>query len=368
MSRALRTITCAAVLMASPAAGRADDPPADAIAQRFFAHLEANQPIAGEFVVVTTVDQSGLPAAPKAPGAKGDFKTVPEPAKQTLNCRWAWATDREVCQKLPGSHDSMYGFLSLPEGSLIGYTEKQYNLVRPDTLRSDVARPALFYFLGGASPWKKQLAKARFSLRPAADRPETDTLVAEGDGITTVLILDRKTSRLRSAEIAVAGKVGWRLAIDGYATSPSDARVFPTAATITTYAVPGEGASDKPIRTTTLAARKVEFPTPAEAATHFRLPVPPRALIGDRILNAAIEPDRPTDAAEIITQDVPRKPFSAPPRPPTGTRPGSFWSRSPLIVALLALPFVGYGAYALVRYLRSRGAAPPQHQPPEPGA
>ena len=60
----------------------------------------------------------------------------------------------------------------------------------------------------------------------------------------------------------------------------------------TTCPTAGNGKSDKPLRSTTLTARRVEFPTSAEVASQFRLPVPPHALVGDRVLNAAIEPTR----------------------------------------------------------------------------
>jgi hypothetical protein len=336
-----------------PAVNRGDGPTADAVAQRFFAHLEANQPVVGEFEVVTTIDYSNLPGggAPR-PAAKGGNTAVPEPAKQTLHCRWAWATGREVCEQLSGSHDSLYGFLSLPEGTLVGYSDKRYNLVRPDTLRTDITRPALFYFLSGANTWKKQLASSRFTLHTPTD-PATDILEAADEFSKVVLTLDKKTSRLRSGEIYFKGKLGWRLAIDSYATSQTDGRAFPTAATITTYLVEGGGKSDKPFRTATLTARRVEFPTTAEAAGQFRLPMPAQSLIADRIMNASVLTNRPIDAAQVLTQDVPREAYSAPAKePPEGrTRKGL----SAVLIALLAAPLLGYGAYALIRHRLSRG-------------
>ena len=361
MSLLVRTVAYIALTVAASApAGLADEPTGDAVAQRFFAHLDANQPVAGEFDITTTIDEAALKAtAPPGSGPAGGASAKPEPAKQALHCRWAWATGREVCQQLSGSQHAMYGFLSLPEGTLIGYNDKQYNLVKADTLRADVTRPALFYFISGANPWKKQFDGATFSLRTPTDRPGMNVLTAERNGVKTILTLEENTSRLRGVEILIGNKVGWRLTIDAFATSPTDGRVFPTAATISTYPTAGNGKSDKPLRTTTLRARRVDFPTPTEVASQFRLPVPSHALVGDRILNAAIEPTRPTDAAEIITQDVPRKPFTPPPLP-AAPKSSNTWARTRLIAALLVLPFGGYGAYSLVRYLRTRNGRAPK--------
>ncbi len=331
---------------------------ADAVAQRFLAHLESNQPVSGIFEIQTSVDFSQLGGAVEQ--KRKDRRIVPEPSQQLLICRWAWTTNREVCEQLEGSKNALNSFLALPEGTLIGYRDKKYNLLPPEKPRADICRPALFYYMSGGNFWGQYLASAKYSLGSTTDSTprEAVNLIAMNGPRKNVLTLDPKTGKLYAAEIYNGGARLWKLLIDEFATSP-DGRLFPTKARTFVY---GNDPA-KPLRTTILTARRVQFPSTAEVAGQFKLPIPANALIGDRILNAAIEPERPTEASEIITGDVPRKPFttSLPDEPIAAPRP---WFKWVVMAVFLAVPLVLFSVYFILRYLRARRAS----CPPPPSA
>lgn len=331
--------------------------PAEATWQRFLAHLQSNQPIAGEFRIETDVDNNQVKelTVGKA-GSKKDSspspKFEPEPTRQILDCRWAWANGREVCEARSTSSNSMYGFLTLPEGNLIGYTDKQYNLFKSNKInRSDINRPALFYFIGGSDHWKNELEQFDFSLHDDKTGA-TDTLVLEArkGSTTSRLVLERATSRLRRASIHFGERLAWDLNIEGFADNPTDARVFPRKASLAVY-LGGDGV---PVRKVRLTATKIEFPTAQQVAKQFRLPVPSKALIADRALAGAIVTDKPTDGYDVITTHMPRTPLAERPRfesdassiPSPGPPPRGnvYW-----LAALAVVPLILFLIYILIR-------------------
>jgi hypothetical protein len=334
-----------------PAAAGQD--PAAAAGQRFLAHLEANQPIAGEFRIETVLDedqQRGLIRdLPSEKKGKSRLKTSFEPSRQTLVCRWAWATDREVCEALPdSSKDSMYGFLRLPEGNLVGLNKKQFNLTKPEMLRDEMNRPALFYFFAGGGHWNKVLEGAEFSLATPNDAPaDSLTLVARKGPSQVVLVLERNTSRIRRASLYSGDRLSWSLDVEELAKSPTDDRVFPSRASVAVY----WRNSAQPMRKVELTANRIDFPTAAEVASQFKLPVPAGALIGDRVLKSGIELKEPIDGADLITGRVnpPRRPYANQPSEtlaPSGE--GQSRSRVYLFVLLVAVPLVLFGLYVFV--------------------
>ena len=345
-------LALAAALAAAPARAQEKELSADAVAQRFLAHLDRNQPVAGVFEIHTAVDLPQVQGYLDETRKKG---FVPEAAQQVLVCRWAWVTDREVCEQLEGSKDAPHSFLALPQGTLVGYPENKYNLLPPGKPRADVTRPALFYYLSGGPFWREYLASAKYSLGPATAQtpPGAVQLVATKEPAKCVLTVDRQTGKLYSAVIYDQGKPLWKLAIEEFATSPDGARVFPTKATISVY----HDSPEKPFRSVTLTARRVDFPSTAEVAGEFKLPVPAKALIADRVLDAAIVPERATEASEIITKDVPRQPFTPVPAE-TEAPPPESRTRVVVTAVLLAAPLVLYGAYYLVRRRRHHASPP----------
>ncbi len=311
----------AALCPAAPGQAPAEEPAA-AVARQFLTHLETNQPIAGEFQIVTDIDagqQRALMGA-IAPAPKPGIITVPEPARQVLNSRWAWATGREVAEALPGSAGSMYGFLTLPEGTLSGINDHQFNLTKSEMPRADFNRPALFYFLDGGDHWTKHFAGATFSLEAPADpRPGLAWLGVQKGQRKAVLAVERATGHLREAAVSHNGNLSWKLVVDELAISPTDGRAFPRKARVQVYGMASP--ADKPFRTVRLTATRVDFPTAAAVAKEFRLPVRAGAIIGDRVRDMAILPDAPTDGADIITKDMPRVAYTdraAPPAPAEG--------------------------------------------------
>ncbi len=295
---------------ASPATPVPQERPADAVARRFLAHLAGNGPVAGEFRVETEIDaarrQQFLPPLPARPG----IQVVPEPAKQALVCRWAWAPGREVCQALPGSAGgNLYGLLTLPGGSLLGINDGQYNLTESEVFGAAHARPACFYFLDGGQHWPANLAGAEFGLEPAKGHPPGFvTLVATTAGRRAKLVVGQATGHLREASVYYGDALSWKLVVEELAVSEAGDRAFPKKARTAVY-LPG---SDAPFRQAVLTASRLDFPTGDDAAKEFHFPVRKGAIIGDRVRNMAILPDAETDAADIITKDLPRVPFSKP--------------------------------------------------------
>lgn len=292
-----------------PAAPVPVEKPADVVARRFLAHLASNGPIAGEFRVETEIDadQRITPPAPPGPG----LRVVPEPLKQTLVCRWAWADKREVCQSLPGSAGSnLFGLLTLPEGSLLGVTDHQYNLTESQVYGAAWTRPADFYFLGGGRhDWSAAFAKAAYTTEPADGHPAGFvTLVATTEKSRTKLVVEQATGHLREASVYYGGRLSWKLVVEELAVSKTDGRAFPRKASTATYLFNGA----KSLRKTTLTATRLDFPTERDCEKEFHFPVRKGALIADWVRNMAITPDAETDAADVITKDLPRKPFSKP--------------------------------------------------------
>ncbi len=348
LSAALATVLAAAPYARSQAP---NDP--SALGQRFLAHLAANQPLAGEFRIETVLDhgQLGKLLGQTDAGGNKSVVTALEPERQLLVCRWAWADGKEVCEALPGSSNSMYGFLTLPEGNLFGYNPKQFNLTAPELLRADVNRPALFYFFNGGDHWKQFLTGANFSAGEGG-KPDLAVIVAKNDSTKAVLGIEPKTGRLRRASISHNDQLAWSLTVEELTASRTDERAFPSKATVEVFGADGK----RPVRRVQMTASRLAFPTPGEAAGQFKLPVPAKALIGDRVLNAAIELSSPADGAGIITGRVspPRTPFT-----PTSTEvplsgaKARWRNNAYLIVIAAALPLVGYGLYHIVRRQRN---------------
>lgn len=323
-----------------------------AAGQRFLAHLEANQPISGEFQIVTEIDaaqQSQL--SPPSPPGGAKLQSVPEPVKQTLNCRWAWAAGREVCEALPGSSNSRYGFLTLPEGTLSGINSRQFNLTKAEMPGAEFYRPALFYFFSGGNHWREFLASARFSVEPQqAKQPDVLGLVARDGKWKTALLVDKATGRLREAAISFNDVPSWGLVVEELAVSKTDGRAFPSKARIEVYGP--FSAVGKPFRTARLTANRVDFPTDSEVAKQFQLPIPAKAMVADRVLNAAIDIPAPTDAATIIVKDMPRTPYT--PREEPAVLASPDWGRRAMLVGGAAvLPPV---IFLLYKFIARRNA------------
>jgi len=277
-------------------------PDAAELAQRFLAHIKADNPVAGTFEIRTHTDREMLDREQKAADAqyKGPVRLHFGPAEQTLVCRWAWDGRGEVCETLPGSKDDSSTFLRHGEGLLLGFGPRAFTLNEPRRTAT-MWRPACFYLLAGMEPWAYALADCSFEI--GTDLPPADgevTLIAHNkpQKISHHLTMERATCALRRSRTFFESKLTLDLQVQSLAQGP-DQRMFPNRAVIDTYAP--NLASDRRYSRRELTATKLIFPRDkAESALLMRLELPAGSVIADRVLNRDVELQAAASAADVI--------------------------------------------------------------------
>lgn len=316
MNRTISSIALSVLLLLSgPSRG---DEAADALAQRFLAHLEANAPIAGDFEVRQTFDPEiyaeWLKVAEKL--STETNRHVPEKDNQILVCRWAWDGSREMTETLPRTKNVFATFFNDREGSLVGVDPYVFNLAK----RTDHVpkwRPASFYFLGVGVRWADRFRSVEFRMAatPAGAPVGTVALEARDKRMNAVsrLFLDPASGVLHGHETDVDGKPYARLTIEKFARGPGQ-RLFPSRASLHIY---HPQHPDKPFQLLELTAKLVRFPgTQAEIEHAFALELPKGTRIADRMLNRDIALARSTPVRDVFLGRVPSKPHEVSPDAP----------------------------------------------------
>jgi hypothetical protein len=291
--------------------GAQDRDEAQALVQRFIAHLNANTPIAGEFEIRGVFDAAVYErhlqdvAKINQEKMKNGARYIPEPDNRRLLCRWAFDRNREMLETLAGSNNVFKTFYLDRETMIEGFEQKVYNLEKPKDLAT--RRPASFYFLGGAARFTELLPEYQSFALSAAPQGAPEgmvTLTARKPSTKKELrlIIHRETCVLFEASLFVDSKPAWRLRIDELARGP-DHRVFPKSAELIGYLPPYY---DRPFRTETLQAKRIVFAqTQTEAEQSFALSLPKGASIADRMLNRSVTLEKPTSVQEVLTQPLP---------------------------------------------------------------
>src|SRR5581483_9207256 len=117
------TIAGAWLILSAFAAPLRADPEADALAQRFLAHLDANGPVAGTFELRGTFDPALYEERRRAvekPTGNDRVKHVFERDSHVLVCRWAWDRGREMSETLADSKNIFATFYRDGEAFLHG--------------------------------------------------------------------------------------------------------------------------------------------------------------------------------------------------------------------------------------------------------
>ena len=253
--------------------GKATEPEARELAQKFLDHMSANAPVAGTFEIRSMPDpaiQEAFRKASRESAAKEGYGVSFEPDKPELNCRWAWDGSREMLDTLSGSN-IWKTFFRTPEACMQGTVRDNFNLEKPGP--SSVWRPASFYFLAGAIPWSDPLKECKFRIEdaPTGAPPGCVTLVAESPRVAIHLVVNKTTGTLHGhRRFLPNGKLYGELKIDKLTENP-DGRVFPTSARFVLY----QPATGKVTNTFVLVARVVSFPASKAALEDaFRLTLP----------------------------------------------------------------------------------------------
>jgi len=289
-------------------------PEAEALMQRFVAHLNANLPVAGEFEMHGSFDpqaheQDRLEAARLTKEKlKGRGTLTMQAAERLLACRWALSRDVEMMETLPSSRDSFKTFYVNRELSLEGFQGNSFNI----TQRKNIAgwRPASFYFLGGDTPWAELFPLypvTEVRSPPNGSPPGSVQLVIRNpeSKIEYRLLLDGATCQLHGYESFFDSKPFAHMTIQEVARGPGQ-RLFPTRAELTLARGPNY---HQPFRTERLAASRVRFPTSqSEVESSFALSLPKGAIIADRVLNRSMLLDRSTSVQEVVSGKLPSNP------------------------------------------------------------
>lgn len=289
---------------------------AEALKQRFIAHLNANMPIAGEFEVHGSSDPDfHKKRLDKLKDANERLKKIGgkvgiESAERLLVCRWAIDRDREMMETLPESRNTYKTFLSVGDVLLEGFEgngkNRSFNISKNAAVT--FSRPANFYFLVGMGHMTTSLPRSwdakSIESAPAGAPAGTVVLVLTDKKIKGELrlLVERETCILHSMDQLFDSKPFRQLTIQEYARGPNH-RVFPTKARLVLYS-PTE--SKLPVGSETLVARRVTFPTSnEEIAAAFHLDIPNKSIVADRILNhATVLKDR-TPAEKLMNQPLP---------------------------------------------------------------
>jgi len=278
----------------------ASDPAAAALAQRFFAHLDSNRPIAGVFEISTTMDTAirGDMQKQAEQSLKGKRKVVLS-GDSTLLCRWAWDKEREVTEALPGSTGADASFLRNQEANLIEMIRGSYNIESPGEV--SIWRPASFYFLASQKPWAQALEECEFVIeKPGGDAAAgvvTLRATKRNENMTFALTMDAASCVLKGATIDFNSKRFLELDVDAVVKG-ADHRVFPERATLKLYDL---GHPERPYRIQRLAAKGVTFPsagTQINSLLNFSLSN--GALVSDRIVDRLYRLQAPASAVDVI--------------------------------------------------------------------
>jgi hypothetical protein len=298
------TLLAAVLLLAvrDTASARSIGETADALAQRFLAHMAMNGPLAGTFQITTVTDREMLSSRQAALDLqyKGRVTAEVPPADQTLECRWAWNKGMELTETLPGSRDDFVTFLSHPEGLLDGSSARMFNLHKPQIATR--WRPACFYSLACMASWEEALRQCRFELgkETSIGNADVDTLVATDTKQKSrfEIAIDRQSGALRRCRTYYKDVLGVELRVLAFVQSP-DHRAFPARAEMDTYN--SRFSADRPYSKRQLLAKTVIFPrTTEEAERHLRLDLTAGTMVADRVLDRESKLQHAASAKDLV--------------------------------------------------------------------
>jgi hypothetical protein len=216
------------------------------------------------------------------------------PDNRILKCRWAFDRNREVMDMLPGSSGVSRRFYIGPEGLIDGTSQRSYNLDKVRTV--GVTRPGSFFFLNGRNDRWETILTAPGAKVAVAQVGGATILSAEQLALKYELTLDPDTLLLRSVRGLAGGTEIYSVRIHSYYRDPASPKVFPKEATLrVTHPKTGVVTKEEQLK-----AISIEFPNARVAGGAFALTIPAGAAVGDRLLNRAIVPDKPTDAAGLL--------------------------------------------------------------------
>ena len=296
----------ACCLLGPPVTFAQDD--ADALAQRFLAHMKANVPVAGEFEIYRESDAESYKrrqesAAQMKFEGRGAVKVTVPPRTGLGRYRWAWDGVREMTEALTDGKsdrkDVILSFFNSPEGQLITRNAAGYYRLAEAGKVSDY-RPGSFYSLyGGGIPWPEFLKDMSFSTTPAEGASPVGTvwLIARNDGLELRLLVERETGVMHRMVGYWESDKYVEVTIDAFERG-KDHRLFPRRARIEVFAPDSPG---RPSHTETLNAKRIDFPSPGEE-THraLTLILPKGATVFDRVLNRQIVLSADTPARTVV--------------------------------------------------------------------
>jgi hypothetical protein len=322
------------------------------VAERFLTHLSNCSPVTGTFRIAGAIDSRQLEAFRKeaiVAAQKEGYEVSFGPDSPAFNCRWAWDGKREMLETLPGSNE-WHTFFAAPEGYLEGPVKGTYNL--QPTHPSPEMRPASFYLVFGAIPWKDKLKDCELRTEPAprGSPPDSVTLVAKAKATTFHLVVNKSRGVLHGFRLSQRdGQTLAELKINRLHEGP-EGKVFPLSAQLETF----NPVTGKVGTAWSLSAREISFPrSQSQLDAAFNMVLPEGASISDYMLSQQIKLKRPMSALDVIAGKAAGTPVEfKTTKPLTGTQTQltseAWWTWA--VALLMSLPL---GVYLCYRGLRT---------------